>query len=365
MARDKNFEPLKGSEGHVVWCGRLESLAKRKGLGALLHYGNDYADAMSDGKVDRFNGVDDDDNAMNGDEDELPTMSSARRMHFQTPGSVGPKHGRMSTITSRNVATIDNERLYGLIIDNVDDSIMLKLQRLCKDDGLGALENLMRLYGTQAKQSIKIHNLKAKISQLEASDCIDFPSYVEEIMQAQSTLEKLGMGVEEDTIKTSIILQLPERYDSIIDLLERTGFKGNIQAWTNEIIGHVEGKDAKSNRKKSLSAKKVIASKTKATTEQEMAQTLCQICNQLGHSALSCPTYLDVSMKTKQFCNFCKNTGHVIKDCPKAQRKDELRRQSQAGARQATMQELDSNEDSDESPCDEDLPRERAIRFEK
>ena len=43
MAKDKQFEPLKGSEGYDVWTSRMENLAKRKGLGALMHFGNDYA----------------------------------------------------------------------------------------------------------------------------------------------------------------------------------------------------------------------------------------------------------------------------------------------------------------------------------
>ena len=57
MAKDKQFEPLKGSEGYDVWTSRMENLAKRKGLGALMHFGNDYANAICDGDVDWFNGT--------------------------------------------------------------------------------------------------------------------------------------------------------------------------------------------------------------------------------------------------------------------------------------------------------------------
>ena len=171
MAKDKQFEPLKGSEGYDVWTSRMENLAKRKGLGALMHFGNDYANAICDGDVDRFNGTDVDDETVNG-EGELPTMSTARKakeVGFETPRRQS-KYGRKSFTTCRTIASSDNDRLYGLIIENVSDPIMLKLQRLCKGDGLGALDHTVRLCGLSSARSLKVHNLKAKINQLKATD---------------------------------------------------------------------------------------------------------------------------------------------------------------------------------------------------
>lgn len=118
MAKDKQFEPLKGSEGYDVWTSRMENLAKRKGLGALMHFGNDYANAMCDGDVDRFNGTDVDDETVNG-EGELPTMSTARKakeVGFETPRRQS-KYGRKSFTTCRTIASSDNDRLHGLIIE--------------------------------------------------------------------------------------------------------------------------------------------------------------------------------------------------------------------------------------------------------
>ena len=127
MAKDKQFEPLKGSEGYDVWTSRMENLAKRKGLGALMHFGNDYANAICDGDVDRFNGTDVDDETVNG-EGELPTMSTARKANevgFETPRKQS-KYGRKSFTTCRTIASSDNDRLYGLIIEKNKEQVNSK-----------------------------------------------------------------------------------------------------------------------------------------------------------------------------------------------------------------------------------------------
>ena len=52
------IEVLNGNDNYEIWRSRIEVLAKRKDLGALMHFQDDYANALQDGKVDRFLGND-------------------------------------------------------------------------------------------------------------------------------------------------------------------------------------------------------------------------------------------------------------------------------------------------------------------
>ena len=147
-------------------------------------------------------------------------MSASRRSATHRTPIRSSSGGRKSFDLCINVARADNDRLYGLVVENVNNAIMLRLQRLCKGDGLGALENLNKWFGITPNQSLRIIKLKRLINDLTVQDCTNFSSYVEEVMQAQATLAMLGKGVDEETIKTNITVQIPREYDTIVDILK-------------------------------------------------------------------------------------------------------------------------------------------------
>ena len=176
-------------------------------------------------------------------------------------------------------------------------------------------------------------------------------------MQAQNTLAKMGKGVEDETIKSCVILQLPAKYDTIIDLLKlRDNEIVDVQGWIDEILVCVDGKMDKKEANGNGKKRHTIANQ--ANKKIPLTEIICQLCNQLGHEAKMC----DLWTKLQAKCNYCKEDGHWVKDCPVAKRKDAAKKKKIL-ANQARKQGSTDDEGSvEEDSSDEDPTH---VRFDK
>ena len=314
----RSMELLNGSDNYEIWKSRMKVLTNRKELGALLHFGDQYAYAMHDGEVDKFVGKEEEEYF----EEFTPATGRGRGKGrkggkgFQTPISRRSSISRKSLTTCIQIAKADNQKLYGLIVDNVEDNVLVRIQRTCEDDGLGAIDLLERSYSVKPKDRIKIRNLKAKFTTLKASDCKDFKDFMEQLMQAQSKLAKMDLAVDEDSIKTAIALQIPNEYENIVTTLEREEDERDIQGWIDEIQAHIDGVEEKKVIRGEATSRRPIAFQTASSSS-----IICQLCNEEGHSAKECK----LLKRSGVGCRYCKQPDHELKDCPKAKAKDAAR----------------------------------------
>lgn len=327
---------MAGKANYEAWKPRMEVKLKRENLGDLVTYGDSYP---------------------------MVLYEKRERNPFFEEEEIEGEDLRVIYSECLDKASKDNNLVYDLIIENTVDHVMLRLRRQCEGDGLGAWENLGKWYGVTSTQSQRVLGLKERINSIQMTDFETFEMYVEEVLQLQASLEKMGKGVDIDYIKNAVSKQVPEDYKEIIPILSREKFT-DPQEWCDEVIAHVENGELMNGEKpKKRNTIASQASNSRSYTIQ------CQFCEEQGHDAKSCPMIAAAIAAARakrpsritepnDLCNYCKQPGHVVKNCPKAKKKDEARL---ARANRATTIEESSDADSNSEDSNEDS--QPTIRF--
>ena len=150
----KKIVPLTGNDNYDIWSIKIEVLAKRKGLAEILHFKDNFANALVDGEVSRpgnhqelgfeeyYLGFEE----IDGSTGERK-RGKDRGCNFHAPQNNRFPIMHRTRDSCIEIAKCDNGKLYDLIVGNVNDRISLRLQAICRKDGIGALKNLDKWYG--------------------------------------------------------------------------------------------------------------------------------------------------------------------------------------------------------------------------
>jgi hypothetical protein len=238
MTKKSVIETLTGKDNFDMWKNRMELRVTKKGFDDLMRHGEDYVLVLEERKTRDIKKVEPAEREPDSDDDDDVSVATSKASFT----------GLTSTMESIEIVRMAEEKLYCLITEQVCNKIFMKLQRRSKNKGTKAWNLLEGWYGVQASQTHKVLGLKNDMLLLKASVCGDFIGYMDELMEIQDKLEKMGKGIESDMLMMMITNQIPKEYDQIIAILTRKIDEEvhiEVEEWMDIVEAHVNMVDSR------------------------------------------------------------------------------------------------------------------------
>ena len=364
----KRKEILQGADNYAVWLAKFDAaMRKDEKYDELLDHGPDLEQVWLQRKVARYDQIQARKEQMKAslalvtiDDADAPLEDGASDMTGAEPSGSDEE---IEGATYRTLAEQDNKRkelernqfiedvcitleaqvikvnkdLYAEIIEVVSSTLVTKLSREAKNNGLECLKILDEKYA--GEDSVKVKKLKAELMNMEPADHKNFIAFLEAIMAIYHELIALRKPPDTDCIQLSVQEHIPVSSSSIITVLGETNPDMPFETWMKRVEKHclcvaqLKHKGEKSKKEK-VAAKqaKVPEAPPPAASPPPAApppaapnQLLCQICKQYGHAAWKCKFRYSTEGKNQNMgnnpftrkCHHCGDTTHLVKDCPK------------------------------------------------